>query len=141
VSVEKFGLVDANGVLTMVTQNHGDWIKSTDHDARIAELEAGRPCEQCGQPLTRYLRSSPLCIRCSEDKSRVSELEADVETKIEALEIITRYGGIDGDHHKAWVLDQVVRRLTGSMYEEYVREIQDGEDGPNTYGYDVGIAP
>ena len=28
-----------------------------------------------------------------------------------ALEYITRYGGIDGSHHKQWVLDQTIRIL------------------------------
>lgn len=31
-----------------------------------------------------------------------------------ALEFIERYGQIDGDHHKAWVLDQVARVLHGT---------------------------
>ncbi len=34
--------------------------------------------------------------------------------KIEkAIEFAVKYGGIDGDHHKAWVIDQMVRALTG----------------------------
>ena len=31
-----------------------------------------------------------------------------------ALYFIDRYGGIDGDHHKTWVLDQVARILNGA---------------------------
>lgn len=31
-----------------------------------------------------------------------------------ALEHVGRYGGHDGDHHKQWVLDQVVRILCGT---------------------------
>lgn len=31
-----------------------------------------------------------------------------------ALEYITCYGGIDGDHHKTWVLDQIARILHGT---------------------------
>ena len=30
-----------------------------------------------------------------------------------AIEIAVRDGGIDGEHHKQWVLDQMVRALTG----------------------------
>lgn len=58
-----------------------------------------------------------------------------------ALDIILQYGGIDGEHHKTWVIDQVVRILTGDKYEEWVREACDGEDGPHTYSWEVGIAP
>ena len=59
----------------------------------------------------------------------------------QALGVIRRYGGIDGEHHKQWVLDQVVRILTGEGYPQWVREQCDGEDGPETYGWDAGIAP
>lgn len=31
-----------------------------------------------------------------------------------ALEFVGRYGGIDGEHHKTWVIDQVVRILKGT---------------------------
>ncbi len=56
----------------------------------------------------------------------------------EALDLIDNYGGIDGDHHKQWVLDQVVRKLTGGE-EEYKTwvNIRKAED----YGWEEGIAP
>jgi len=59
----------------------------------------------------------------------------------EALEIAVRFGGIDGAHHKDWVIDQMVRALTGDRYEALVAEARDGEDGPETYNWEVGIAP
>lgn len=46
----------------------------------------------------------------------------------DAIMIALRYGGIDGAHHKSWVIDQMVRALAG-------------EDGESTYSWDVGIAP
>lgn len=82
-----------------------------------------------------------------------------------AIAIAVKYGGIDGDHHKTWVIDQMVRALTGcpvvsktatdvcgyeytfevlgesAKYIAFVREACAGEDGPNTYDWDVGIAP
>lgn len=63
---------------------------------------------------------------------------------VEALAVIERYGGIEGDHHRAWVIDQVVRKLLGDSdegYKAWVAEMKDGEDGPETYGWDEGIAP
>jgi len=57
------------------------------------------------------------------------------------LDVVVRYGGIDGAHHKAWVLDQVVRIIKGDDYESFIAEICDGEDGPGTYEWDEGIAP
>ena len=82
-----------------------------------------------------------------------------------ALEFAVKYGGIDGSHHRAWVIDQMVRALTDCPvehmsatssvnsdlwfalqgdsleYSELVRRACDGEDGPCTYTWDVGIAP
>jgi hypothetical protein len=87
------------------------------------------------------------------------------------LHYVTAYGGVDGEHHKAWVLDQVFRILTGTPVittvakwgaditqieyeeirfstgepsEEYFRlvaEAKDGEDGPETYSWEEGIPP
>ena len=74
-----------------------------------------------------------------------------------ALEYIYRYGSIDGAHHKQWVLDQAVRALTGcptvngvgsdgdlvesDEYRAWVAKHNAGEDGPDTYEWDTGIAP
>ena len=82
-----------------------------------------------------------------------------------ALEYAIQYGGIGGAHHKDWVIDQMVRALTncpiitetakdceGNDYQyesqgesqEYidlVDDAKDGEEGPNTYDWEVGIAP
>ena len=67
---------------------------------------------------------------------------ADIRKSIgEAIDIAMQFGQIDGDHHKTWVIDQMVRVLAGSKYEEIIREFCAGEDGPNTYEWDTGIAP
>ncbi len=59
----------------------------------------------------------------------------------DALGVIRKYGGFDGAHHKQWVLDQVVRRLTRDGYAQWVTEQKDGEDGPGTYTWEEGIPP
>lgn len=82
-----------------------------------------------------------------------------------ALDLAVRYGGTDGDHHKAWVIDQMVRALTGcpmvsktgidahgrpytyetqGTSEEYLQIVAvacAGEDGPDTYFWDEGTPP
>jgi hypothetical protein len=82
-----------------------------------------------------------------------------------ALEFAARYGGTDGAHHKDWVIDQMVRALTdcpmdvleakdcngapytysgqgeSADYRQFVAKAKTGEDGPDTYGWEVGIAP
>ncbi len=83
----------------------------------------------------------------------------------EALECIAEWGGFDGAHHKQWALDQVARILTecpttkkhsfdcngkrysyeslgeSDAYKQWVVAHNDGEDGPDTYDWDEGIAP
>jgi hypothetical protein len=58
-----------------------------------------------------------------------------------AIEMAVKYGGIDGDWHKAWVIDQMVRILAGDNYDNIVKEAKAGTDGPETYSWDCGIAP
>jgi hypothetical protein len=70
-------------------------------------------------------------------------LEVDAaESKIKkAIDIALRHGQTDGDHHKAWVIDQVLRALTGDSYPQVIRDACAGEDGPETYSWETGIAP
>jgi len=58
-----------------------------------------------------------------------------------ALEIAMPYDSIDGGHHKMRVIDQIVRVLAGDTYNEIISIHKKGEDGPNTYDWDEGIAP
>ncbi len=58
-----------------------------------------------------------------------------------ALSVIRQYGSVEGAHHKTWVIDQVVRALTGSEYKAFVAAVKAGFHGPNTHEWDVGIAP
>ncbi len=59
-----------------------------------------------------------------------------------ALSVIERFGGTDGDHHKTWVIDQVARALLGaSEYQRWAKRMRAGEDGPDTYEWDEGVAP
>lgn len=76
-------------------------------------------------------------ILLSEDEIR----EAKLVTRILAALEIAHSGGIDGAHHKQWVIDQMVRALTGDKYDEWVKEHKAGDDGPDTYDWDEGIAP
>ena len=57
-----------------------------------------------------------------------------------ALRIAEDCAMFDGDHHKMWVIDQMVRELTGDKYDQWVRDYQ-SDDGPDTYEWDEGVAP
>jgi len=78
-----------------------------------------------------------------------------------ATEWIERYGGIDGEHHKTWVIDQVQRILLGTKVivkearwenghcefrynldepsQEYLDWVSEGEE--EGYEWDEGVAP
>jgi len=73
--------------------------------------------------------------------------------KDQALKMALRFGGIDGSHHKDWVIDQMVRALTGcefvenvcikesKKYKKFVEAATKDEEGNVIYGWNVGIAP
>lgn len=63
------------------------------------------------------------------------------ERIVAAKNLAHRYGGIEGEHHKTWVIDQMVRLLAGPDYDQWVTDQKAGEDGPNTYSWDEGIPP
>lgn len=50
-----------------------------------------------------------------------------------ALTAAAEYGVFEGDHHRAFAIDQIVRALTGDKYQRWVSVIADE--------WDEGIAP
>ena len=64
-----------------------------------------------------------------------------VERINNAIGLAVQYGGIEGDSHKAWVINGMVRALVGEEYNRIVAEACNGEDGPNTDDWDTGISP
>ncbi len=83
-----------------------------------------------------------------------------------AMYFLELYGGIDGAHHKDWVLDQMARAIKGTPiviklakwsngqeeyrintgepskeYLDWVVEMCNGKDGANKQSYYEGIAP
>lgn len=66
-------------------------------------------------------------------------MKTDKTDKENALDVAFRFGGTDGAHHKQWVIDRMVRMLTGSK-EEYERWLVEYEED-GKYEWDTGIAP
>ena len=77
--------------------------------------------------------NSPLDITTENLRLRIST----------ALQLAFDYGQIDGDHHKTWLIDQIVIALTGSNHEyvDFLEKHNTGKDGPNTYEWNQGVAP
>ena len=57
------------------------------------------------------------------------------------MAIIEQFSDVDGDHHKAWVIDQIARAPLGDGYEPWLAAYRAGADGPETYAWDIGVAP
>ena len=81
------------------------------------------------------------------DEEDISEQRAFVdghpanEAPVKALALLKRYAGFDGSHHKDWLIDQVVRVLSGENYDKWIVNYNDREDGPETYSWSEGIPP
>jgi len=84
---------------------------------------------------TQFVRRATLTGMGQQD-----DAEALRERITEALDL-AEAGSFDGAHHKMWVIDQMVRALTGEGYDKWVEDFCAGEDGPDTYEWDTGIAP
>ena len=68
-------------------------------------------------------------------ESIIVEQEKAVNVAVDDFAV--RFGGISGDHHKAWVIDQMVRALlTDEAYEHLRQQVE--EQG---HDWDEGIAP
>lgn len=136
--------VDACGACDVTHPNGWGWTE-----------EAGRHQQIPPVPSQREARKDALEAAKSWGQSHKKRCD-------EALELLSRFGATDGGHHKAWVIDQVVRILVGSdaVYarwvddyqytppetmspedEEYAKE-EAGPDGRVLwYAWDEGIAP
>ena len=91
-----------------------------------------------------YAEANPeryVCLASNPRPPEGTTAEALIAMRDHALETAYKYGSIDGDHHKMWVIDQMVRQLSGSFYEDWVAKAKAGENGPDTYSWDEGIAP
>lgn len=59
----------------------------------------------------------------TEDREEVRDYIVPVDPQsaiADALALIISFGQIDGDHHKTWTIDQVVRKLTGANYQRFI---------------------
>jgi len=73
----------------------------------------------------------------------IAALSAPSDPTDHALAILFQYGQWDGTHHLRWVIDQVVRVLTGEGYYAFVEAyvgVPD-DDGEMQYEWDTGVEP
>ena len=70
---------------------------------------------------------------------RQSTVTDDRITKV--LELVWNYGQIDGDNHKTWIIDQIVRILCGSNeeYKKWVDKYEEPLEDGDYYSWNQGI--
>ena len=59
--------------------------------------------------------------------------EAQEKRIADAVKVAADHGQTDGAHHKAWVIDQMLRALLGTDYDAWVSSYPDE--------WDTGVAP
>lgn len=70
--------------------------------------------------------------------NELTSLITDHPEKIaEGIDKAIRFAGIDGGHHKVWLIDQLMRGITGENYEKFL----DLYNVPEYDEWDTGIAP
>lgn len=58
-----------------------------------------------------------------------------------ALEVACQFGPTEGGHHKMWVIDQMVRALTGDNYEQWVKSGSIYYGGQHFEEWETGVIP
>ena len=104
----------------------------------LNELKTVRPEKLTGE--AKRLFEAIMKIADERDEL-LKERQADKEKINNVLELIFQYGQIDGEHHKTWVIDQIVRILTENDYDKWVQHYEYDEETGEDYTWDTGIAP
>lgn len=59
-----------------------------------------------------------------------------------AAMVAHQYGGIDGEHHKQWVIDQMLRQILGAAgYETWLNNYNAQSEAFDLAPWDQGVAP
>ena len=72
------------------------------------------------------------------DKIVSSQVLSETKRINDAIDVAWKSGGVGGDHHKAWVIDQMLRKLLSSTeYNDFLTEYEKSGE----YKWDPGVAP
>jgi ribA/ribD-fused uncharacterized protein len=72
------------------------------------------------------------------DKIVSSQVLSETKRINDAIDVAWKAGGVEGDHHKAWVIDQMLRKLLSTAeYNDFLTEYEKSGE----YKWDPGIAP
>lgn len=74
-------------------------------------------------------------IACGANTLSLLDLMEDIRGEVRGL--ARGYGAVEGSHHKAWVIDQIVRSVLGDEYEDWTNWYRTSAGT----AWDKGIAP
>jgi hypothetical protein len=95
-------------------------------------------CHDLSEDLEPKTETAPAPAK---EPSNVAEPMDAIQRRDAALSLAAQFGMSDEPYHKAWLIDQIVRVLSGAEYEAWVAERKAGVYGPNTNRWDVGLRP
>lgn len=110
---------------------------------QVTHLAGGAPTQEAAGTIWQMVMDEKLtCEAIAHAVVDKGQVAVSPQARIdEALNIAMNNKEHDGSHHKDWCIDQMCRVLAGETYRDFVKEACDGEDGPATYGWDVGTPP
>lgn len=100
------------------------------------------PPEPTGRAWRRMAMPTPPRMQDDEPAARLeitllAEHDIEVDPIVGALMVANAWAGIDGAHHKDWVIDQMVRALLGPQYDAW----RAGFESERKLTWEEGIAP
>lgn len=103
------------------------------------------PCEGLASGYVQAKETPVFCSRCGMSRSPECDTlghKEDPAKKISrAIALAKQYGGIDGSHHKQWIIDQMKRILLGPDYDEWQAQYNEVSRRDGYGEWDEGIAP
>lgn len=97
-------------------------------------------CHDLSEDLEPKAENTPAPAAVEASAKTQEPMDA-IQRRDAALNLAHRFGGFEKAHNKAWLIDQMVRVLSGDEYEAWVTVQKAGEDGPDTYHWEKGIRP
>jgi hypothetical protein len=139
VGVHRFGGVDGKGPAHIVDSEM--LFALVEQNRQLLETANTCMCGWCGlvgdKDTVRIMKHAGECT-ARQDAYELQK-RADDAKVFGAVSIALRYGGIDGAHHKQWVIDQMLRSILGEAL--YVKTMEDHSSDLDYPAWDEGTAP
>lgn len=119
------------------SEGYVPWPKTESSCSKLFQVLADR------RPFREYLATKNKLMESYfgtsvADKIVSSQVLSETKRINDAIDVAWKSGGDGGDHHKAWVIDQMLRKLlSATEYNDFLTEYEKSGE----YKWDPGIAP